>query len=441
MPRRTSFQHLARSTIVKSPSRQALVLRTLDVLYQVVLFPFRRRRVAAPRHPQSALVGLTDTYNEAAERYFRDFLTPQFLLDKPFSETLRFGKHLIDVGVLVDGMRLQPGDVVLELGAGSCWLSHMLNRFGCRTIAVDVSQSALALGKVLFEREAATNWALRPEFAVYNGHRLPVADNSCDRIIINDAFHHVPNQRELLVEMYRVLRRSGVVGMAEPGAGHGTTAESAEAARTGVLENELVIEDLAALAHECGFSRAAVLVASPSVKKEIPAQDLGAFMGGKGFSDYWKRLCSALEQHHYILLYKDEDARTTARPGVLNARIRVEAPSGDYRLRPGDSLATVVTITNVGDTQWQAEEGAGWTRLGVHLDPADEREAADFDWFRAALPRDVSPGETVTMNIHLPRIDRPGTYVATFDLVVEGMTWFVWRGSHSTSLDIVVSDE
>ena len=37
---------------------------------------------------------------------------------------------LIDTGVLIEALRLRPGDVVAEIGAGSCWLSHMLNRHG-----------------------------------------------------------------------------------------------------------------------------------------------------------------------------------------------------------------------------------------------------------------------------------------------------------------------
>ena len=48
--------------------------------------------------------------------------------------------------LLIAGARLRPGDTVIEIGAGSCWLSHLLNRYGCRTIAVDVSPTALAPG-------------------------------------------------------------------------------------------------------------------------------------------------------------------------------------------------------------------------------------------------------------------------------------------------------
>ena len=44
----------------------------------------------------------------------------------------------------------------------ACWLSHLLNRYGCRTVSVDVSQTALALGRRLFTESPQTNWTPDP---------------------------------------------------------------------------------------------------------------------------------------------------------------------------------------------------------------------------------------------------------------------------------------
>ena len=156
----------------------------------------------------------TTERRNAISRKYRD---PQFLIDKPFSDTPDFAAHLIAVGVLVAAARLRPGDTVVEFGAGSCWLSHFLNRFGCRTISVDVSETALAVGRRLFERDPRTNWSLDPRFLPYDGYTLPLEDASCDRIVVYDAFHHVPNQRVVLTEMHRVLTAEGIVAMSEPG--------------------------------------------------------------------------------------------------------------------------------------------------------------------------------------------------------------------------------
>ena len=71
-----------------------------------------------------------------------------------------------------------------------------------------------------------TNWNLKPEFKVYDGWTLPLPDGSVDRVVLYDAFHHLPNQERLLLEMRRVLTNRGIVGMSEPGRGHSTSAES-----------------------------------------------------------------------------------------------------------------------------------------------------------------------------------------------------------------------
>ena len=66
--------------------------------------------------------------------------------------------------------------------------------------------------------------------------------------------------------MLRLLAADGIVAMSEPGEGHGVAATSlTESANTGVLENELVIEDVATLAEAVGFTAANVLATSPMV--------------------------------------------------------------------------------------------------------------------------------------------------------------------------------
>ena len=442
MPARTFGQSIARRLFGRWPVVQRASLALLDVGYRAALLPFRRSRVAGQAVEVTALVANTQAYNEAAERYFARFANPAFLLDKPFSDTPLAAKHLIDAGILIEGMRLKPRDVVAEIGAGSCWLSHMLNRFGCTTISIDVSPTAIALGRQLFERDPRTNWTLEPRFFAYDGRRLPLDDASCDRVVINDAFHHIPNQRELLAEMHRVLRSDGVVAMSEPGYGHGATAHSVAEAESGVLENELVLEDLAALAEDVGFREVTVIASSPLVRHEIPARELGAFMGGKGFAGYWKALCSGLEQHHYIVLHKETAEPTTRRPSRLIARIDLKRDDEALSLTVGSRSQINLRVTNIGDTRWLAGEhaGSGWTRLGAHLYRAGPpRETVDFDWLRIDLPHDVGPGEQVAIRAELPPVDVPGDYVVTFDLVVEGLTWFADRGSSPATMFIHVT--
>ena len=398
------------------------------------LLPFRRRprRGRAVENPD--VVARTGEYNQAAERYFAEHPDPEFLLAKPFSDSADFARHLVDAGILISGSGIEPGDTVLEIGAGSCWLSHLLNRYGCRTIAVDVSPTALALGRRLFERDPWTNWALEPRFLAYDGHRLPLDDGSCDRILLYDAFHHIPNQRELLAEMHRVLGADGVAAMSEPGQGHASSWSSiTETADWGVLENELAVEDVAALAEAAGFGAVNVLAEGPK-RFKVPVRRIGRFSGGRGFRHYWADLCREMAGHHYLLLHKGSPTPTTVRPGGLGGRLRLLRPAA-AALSRGEPLHVVLRVMNTGDTRWLhrgvGEPRAGWTRLGVHLHEAGDPLGAvvDFDWHRAGLDRDVAPGQSFTVRLALPGIERPGRYDLLFDLVIEGVAWFAERGA------------
>jgi SAM-dependent methyltransferase len=421
----------------RAPGLRSLALAAIDMAVRPLFLPFRLDRPRS-QDTRARLEGQTDALNAAAERYFASHTDDAHLLDKPFSEPAALSRRLIDVGVLIDGLRLEPGDTVLELGAGSCWLSHLLNRFGCRTIAVDVSSSALAVGRRAFERDPQTNWSLDPQFLVYDGHTLPVAEGSVDRVLLYDAYHHLPNPARLLREMRRALRPDGIVAMSEPGRGHAETGTALSEAATGVLENELVVEDIGELAVASGFSAARVIVAANAPLAEIDVAGLRAFMGGRGFAQYWKNLCAALDGHHYLLLFAGDPAPTTRRARRLKAIVR---PSqSPVRMSAGQPSAIEIDLHNAGDTRWLSTPNrAGWTRLGAHLYRGDaSRTLVDFDWLRAALPRDVAPNETVRVRATLPAIAEAGDCIATFDLVIEGKTWFAERDSVSVDVPLRV---
>ena len=413
------------------------------VIYRTMLWKFRRqlRPGSAVEDPQ--LLERAGEYNAAAERYFAERADTQFLLDKPFSDVEGFPEHLIRAGTLIAAGRIQPGDTVVEIGAGTCWLPHFLNRYGCHTVAVDVSRSALDIGRKLFERDPSTDWSLDPQFVTYDGHTLPLADAKCDCIVVYDAFHHIPNQRAILAEMHRILRPRGMVVMSEPGVGHADTAASVAERETGVLENELVVADIAALAEAVGFGDTTLLASTPYYRHEIPAEKLGTFAAGAGFSGYWSDFTQHLMVHHYILLHMGPTVRATDRPGnaALLASIRIEEPTGGTaRQSPGSSGRAVISVENRGEAVWLHAERKGWTRLGGHLYAArnGSRELVEFDWLRAEFGQDMEPEDRALVEVDLPAIERPGSYEVEFDVVLEGVTWFAKRGSPPACLGITV---
>jgi SAM-dependent methyltransferase len=427
------------STLKRFPPIWRRIHMVMDAFYRASMYPFGRDRKPGVARESSQLVADTDKLNTAAEHYFTAFDNHEFLLTKPFSDSESFPRHLFSLGVIFSAIGLRPTDVVVEFGSGTCWVSHFLNRYGCKTISVDVSPTALALGRQMFERDQATRWPLAPEFVPYDGHRIPLPDACCDKIVVIDAFHHIPNQRQILSEMVRILKPEGVIGMSEPGVGHAASDASKHEVETyGVLENELVIEDLGALAKSVGFTAASIVTASPDGLWEVPTEDLGGFFQGKKFIAYWQHQCNALLASHYILLYKGDSQPSTRRPKALRAEIEVAGPAV-IKIAGGVSSAIKLTITNPTETRWLAAEGEGWTRVGAHLFALEpERQVKDLDWLRVSLPHNVERDKSVDVEVRVPPLEA-GKYEVVFDLVIEGVAWFESRGSTTTRVTLVVT--
>ena len=122
--------------------------------------------------------------NHAAEAQFHTLATDHlaYLLNKPLNGLIEPPILLYRFSVLLAGLDLGL-HTVLDFGAGSCWVSSMLNRMGCRTIAMDVSRTALRCGRRMFELDKRHRLELEPQFIVYDGWTFPMQDNTIDRIV------------------------------------------------------------------------------------------------------------------------------------------------------------------------------------------------------------------------------------------------------------------
>lgn len=190
-----------------------------------------------------------------ADDYFKGREEHLYLYQKPFYHPQDCAPLVTNVGQLLAGAQLESGMRVLEFAAGSCWLGRLLAQLGCVVTCSDASATALEIGKVLFAKypPVAPHYPA-PTFSVFGGARLDFADASFDRVIVNDAFHHVPNIPAILAEFHRVLDDDGVVAMSEPGRSHSRSeASQYEMSTFSVLENDIVLEDLWRDAREVGF--------------------------------------------------------------------------------------------------------------------------------------------------------------------------------------------
>lgn len=392
----------------------------------------------ARRFTTSELLARTDSFNAAADRYFADHGDVDALLEKPWNAG-EYGRYLFNLGVLFHWAKVAPGDTVADFGAGTCWVSHFLNLHGCRTISVDVSPAALALGRRLFQQHSLTRWELDPRFVPYDGYTIPLEDGACDRVIVHDAFHHVPNQEQILGELCRITKQGGIVAMCEPGRCHSNTPESRrEMETTGVLENDIVVEELERVARSSGFRSVSVVPLSLGGASEVAASDFPGFLVGRGLLRHWSQCARFLVGQHFILLYKGEYRPTSRRQEGLRARIEVGGAMHREAVA-GGRVEVPIQVRNEGEALWLGESHGvpGVTRVGAHLGDA-EGAPLDHDWYRLSLPGEMAPHEEAALVLELSVPSTPGRYVVEVDLVAEGVAWFGQLGSPTAKLTLDV---
>ena len=102
---------------------------------------------------------------------------------------------------------------------------------------------------------------------------------------------------------------------------------------------------------------------------------------------------------------------------------------------PAATRANVtITLTNDGDSTWEARQEVG---LAYHWFSATG-ELVALNGQRTELPKDVTPGETVTMSAGLEMPSLPGKYILTWDLARQGISWFGAQGGDTLNLAIDV---
>jgi len=406
------------------------------------------------RYSDTELLARTEEFNQNADSYWRSIGAQEsgrrHVLNRPFSGPTA-ADDLHRLALMMTELRVGPGLEVLDFGAGSCWLSACLNRMGCRAVAVDISPSALDLGRELFSLDSRQRQDLEPRFLPYDGRVLPLADESVDRIACYDAFHHVPNQDEILREMYRVLRPGGRVVMAEPGEGHSHADSSMfDESVFSVLENDFDILDVEKRARSAGFAgvrikpyldpsaepiTAATYVALGQPLSALKPNTLRAGIG------VYRALRDSTRTCAIVVLTKGSEVRDSRCPGLLRAEIQLLAPPSPLRGYAGTALQARLRLKNTGDTLWyhKAHPVGGSVLLGCHLLDSSGRPVT-MEYIRAPLPSDVLPGAEVEVVAAVPLpLDR-GKYTLRFDPVDDNVIWFSQSGSTPLDVSLEVVD-
>jgi len=104
------------------------------------------------------------------------------------------------------------GKMVLDFGCGNGAQTAEYMQDGCKIVALDVDEGDLReLSKHLLSRGERSILPVR-----YDGRSLPVADASVDVVLCYEVIEHVPDERQALREIGRVLKPGGEVVLSVP---------------------------------------------------------------------------------------------------------------------------------------------------------------------------------------------------------------------------------
>ncbi len=113
-------------------------------------------------------------------------------------------------GTLVNLLELPEEGVILDAAGGTGRITQLLTGGERLVIVQDYSHKMLLQTKGKGELQAVAS----------ETEDLPFPDESFDRIVIVDAYHHLRDQSKSLGELWRVLNEGGVLVIEEPDINH-----------------------------------------------------------------------------------------------------------------------------------------------------------------------------------------------------------------------------
>jgi demethylmenaquinone methyltransferase/2-methoxy-6-polyprenyl-1,4-benzoquinol methylase len=116
---------------------------------------------------------------------------------------------------MVDAVRPEPGQRILDVATGTGMVAFALAARGAEVTALDQSEAMLAVAQSRHARAGAGAGAIN--FVTGEAEHLPFADASFDALTFTYLLRYVDDPAATLTELARVVRPGGRIGMVEFG--------------------------------------------------------------------------------------------------------------------------------------------------------------------------------------------------------------------------------
>lgn len=102
-------------------------------------------------------------------------------------------------------------DNIMDLGCGTGYYLFLLSSLPVKLNLIGLDSDKKALEEA---KESLKNRKIR--FILGDSHKLPFKENTFDKIVASEVLEHLDNDEKALKEMYRVLKRGGVLVVSVP---------------------------------------------------------------------------------------------------------------------------------------------------------------------------------------------------------------------------------
>jgi ubiquinone/menaquinone biosynthesis C-methylase UbiE len=135
-------------------------------------------------------------------RDYFELVSPQWdVMRKSF-----YGEEVRDA--VLNAARISPDDTVLDVGAGTGFLTEAAAMVARKVIALDFSRG-------MSDEAIAKLGKGKVEFRIGNVERMQLPDSSVNVVIGNMILHHCPHPKAAVAEMSRVLKLGGRIAFSD----------------------------------------------------------------------------------------------------------------------------------------------------------------------------------------------------------------------------------
>ncbi len=109
---------------------------------------------------------------------------------------------------IIEELELKKEDKILEVGCGNGYYLNLLNKldFNLTLIGIDMDELALIDAKKFIKDN-------KVKLILSDASKLPFQNNSFDKVVISEVIEHVDNEKQVLSEIYRVLKPKGIMAL------------------------------------------------------------------------------------------------------------------------------------------------------------------------------------------------------------------------------------